>query len=83
MPISAERMKNYIGGGTHSKEWKEFRAGLIERAGNRCEGTPQFPESPSAPGDWRGWKRRRGGTTLRLNSGPLEGIPATPPPSEP
>lgn len=44
MPISKERMKHYPGGGTHSKEWKAFRAELIERAGNRCEGTPQFPD---------------------------------------
>lgn len=44
MPISAEKMRNYIGGGTHSKEWKAFRASILERAGNRCEGTPQRPD---------------------------------------
>lgn len=44
MPISPDRMKLYPGGGTHSKEWKDFRASLLERAGNRCEGTPQNPE---------------------------------------
>lgn len=43
MPIRADRMKRYPGGGTHSKEWKEFRASIIDRAGDRCEGTPQFP----------------------------------------
>lgn len=43
MPISAERMKLYPGGSIHSKEWKAFRMELLERAGNRCEGTPQFP----------------------------------------
>jgi hypothetical protein len=44
MPIRSERMALYPGGGTHSKEWKAFRASLLERAGNRCEGTPQFPD---------------------------------------
>ena len=44
MPIRAERMKLYPGGGTHSKEWKAFRASLIDRAGNCCEGTPQYPD---------------------------------------
>lgn len=43
MPIRADRMKLYLGGGTHSKEWKAFRAALIERAGDRCEGTPEHP----------------------------------------
>lgn len=51
MPINPERMKLYPGGGTHSKEWKEFRAALIERAGNRCEGTPQRPDCRAANGD--------------------------------
>lgn len=44
MPISPEKMKRYVGGGTHSKEWKAFRASLLERAGNKCEGTPLRPE---------------------------------------
>ena len=43
MPIRSDRMKLYPGGGTHSKEWKAFRASLIERARNACEGTPQHP----------------------------------------
>ena len=44
MPIHPDRMKLYPGGGTHSKEWKAFRASLLERAGNQCEGTSQHPE---------------------------------------
>lgn len=44
MPIRADRKHLYLGGGTHSKEWKNFRAGLLSRADNRCEGTPHFPE---------------------------------------
>ncbi|MEM8564583.1 MAG: hypothetical protein AAGF57_20245 [Pseudomonadota bacterium] len=43
MPISPERMKRYFGGSIHSKEWKAFRAFILFRAGNRCEGTPQHP----------------------------------------
>ncbi|MGV1985647.1 hypothetical protein ACQZ5N_03435 [Agrobacterium sp. 22-221-1] len=41
MPISAERMKRYPGGSIYSKEWKAFRASLLERAVNCCEGTPR------------------------------------------
>jgi hypothetical protein len=48
MPISAERMKRYPGGSINSKEWKAFRAFLLHRAGNRCEGTPQHPECRAA-----------------------------------
>ena len=44
MPISPERMKRYPGGSIHSKVWKAFRAFLLFRAGNRCEGTPQHPD---------------------------------------
>lgn len=44
MPISKERMKLYPGGSIHSKEWKTIRSGILSRAGNCCEGTPQFPD---------------------------------------
>mgnify|MGYP001795061103 FL=1 len=44
MPISAERMARYPGGSINSKEWKAFRAFILFRAANRCEGTPQHPE---------------------------------------
>lgn len=44
MPISAEKMKRYPGGSIHSKEWKAFRAEILKRADNKCEGTPQYPE---------------------------------------
>lgn len=37
-------MKKYPGGSIHSKEWKAFRASLLKRANNRCEGTPQNPD---------------------------------------
>lgn len=50
MPINPEKMKRYIGGGTHSKEWKAFRATLLDRAGNCCEGTDQHPDCRAANG---------------------------------
>ena len=43
MPISAEKMTLYPGGSIRSPEWRAFRAALLARAGDRCEGTPQFP----------------------------------------
>lgn len=43
MPISPDRMKLYPGGSIRSKEWKAFRKSILERAENRCEGTPHFP----------------------------------------
>ena len=50
MPISAERMKLYPGGSIRSPEWKAIRASILERAGNCCEGTPQFPDCRAANG---------------------------------
>lgn len=43
MPISAENMKRYPGGSIRSPEWLAFRAFILFRAGNRCEGTPLTP----------------------------------------
>lgn len=51
MPISAEKMKRYPGGSIRSKEWREFRASILERAENMCEGTPQFPECEDVNGE--------------------------------
>ena len=50
MPISKEKMKRYPGGSIRSPEWKAFRAGILERAGDCCEGTPQFPDCRAANG---------------------------------
>lgn len=44
MPIRPERAALYPGGSIHSQEWKAFRAFMLFRAGNRCEGTSQNPE---------------------------------------
>jgi len=51
MPISTDKMKRYPGGSIRSKEWRAFRASIIERAGNRCEGTPQFPHCRAVNGE--------------------------------
>ncbi len=44
MPISAERMKLYPGGSIKSREWLDIRERILQRAENRCEGTPRYPE---------------------------------------
>lgn len=51
MPISPERMKLYPGGSIRSKQWRTFRASILERAGNRCEGTPMHPSCCAANGE--------------------------------
>ncbi len=38
MPIRPENRKRY------QKDWKAISAAIRERAGNRCEGSPDFPE---------------------------------------
>lgn len=43
MPISKERMKAYPGGSIRSPEWLAIRERILDRAENRCEGTPMFP----------------------------------------
>lgn len=44
MPIRKEKMARYPGGSIRSKEWLQFRAFIIFRAGNKCEGTPHHPD---------------------------------------
>ena len=44
MPIPREKLKFYPGGSIRSVAWRVgYRAPILERAGNRCEGTPQRP----------------------------------------
>lgn len=50
MPIHPDRMKRYPGGSTRSREWLAFRAAILFRAVNRCEGTPQNPACRAANG---------------------------------
>lgn len=51
MPISPERMARYPGGSIRSPEWRAFRASIIERAGDACEGTEQNPDCRAANGE--------------------------------
>ncbi len=44
MPISKAKAARYPGGSLQSAEWKAFRAFILFRAANRCEGTPQHPD---------------------------------------
>lgn len=52
MPISKEREARYPGGSLRSAEWRAFRAFILFRAANRCEGTPQHPRCRARNG-WR------------------------------
>lgn len=38
MPITKEKRKRY------PKNWKKIRSAILARAGNRCEGSPKFPD---------------------------------------
>ena len=51
MPISPENSKRY------PANWKQLRAAVLERAGNRCEGSPAYPDCRAPNGAWR-LKRR-------------------------
>lgn len=51
MPISAERMKLYLGGSIRSPEWLALRGSILGRAEYRCEGTPQHPECRAVNGE--------------------------------
>ncbi|WP_193763167.1 hypothetical protein [Methylorubrum sp. Q1] len=52
MPISRERQKLYPGGSIRSIAWKRgVRAPILQRSGNRCEGTPQRPNCPAREGE--------------------------------
>lgn len=51
MPITPDRMKQYPGGSIRSPEWLAFRAFVLFRAANRCEGTPQHPGCRAANGE--------------------------------
>lgn len=38
MPIKPENKPRY------PKDWKQIRAKILDRAGNRCEGSPRYPD---------------------------------------
>lgn len=50
MPVSRERQLAYPGGSLKSPDWRALRALVLERAGNRCEGSPAFPDCRAANG---------------------------------
>ena len=43
MPICPENRAKYPGGSPTSRTWKDLVTWLRLRSGDRCEGTPQFP----------------------------------------
>lgn len=45
MPIRPESRARY------PREWKRIRAEILIRAGNRCEGSPAFPDCRARNGD--------------------------------
>lgn len=44
MPIRAERAKLYPGGSIRSPEWLALRDLILQRAHDRCEGSPAYPD---------------------------------------
>jgi len=53
MPISPENKSRY------PADWKQIRARILERAGNRCEGSPAYPDCRAINGaEIRGLDRR-------------------------
>lgn len=53
MPIRPENKARY------PKNWKEIRARILARAGNRCEGSPAYPDCRAPNGsEIRGLDRR-------------------------
>jgi 5-methylcytosine-specific restriction endonuclease McrA len=45
MPIRPENRRRY------PATWKAIRAAVLERAGNRCEGSPAYPDCRAANGE--------------------------------
>ncbi len=48
MPVSRERQRAYPGGSLNSAEWKALRAAILQRARDRCEGGPAYPDCRAA-----------------------------------
>lgn len=45
MPIKPENLKRY------PPDWKAIRESILERAGNRCEGSPDYPDCRATNGE--------------------------------
>ncbi|MCF6120523.1 hypothetical protein L2449_27240 [Mesorhizobium muleiense] len=50
MPVSAAKQKAYPGGSLKSRLWDDIKAWVRMRSGDRCEGSPAFPECQAANG---------------------------------
>lgn len=50
MPVSRDAQRRYPGGSLRSREWLALRAAVLDRAANRCEGTPAWPDCRAANG---------------------------------
>jgi hypothetical protein len=44
VPISKDNDALYPGGSTKSQLWQDLRAWVALRSGNRCEGSPRYPD---------------------------------------
>lgn len=44
MPVSREKQKLYPGGSLTSRLWKDLQDWVRARSGNRCEGSPKYPQ---------------------------------------
>lgn len=65
MPIKPENAKRY------PRDWKQIRARILARAGNRCEGSPAYPDC-RAPNGWL-----RNNTTGEITDNGLQTIRKT------
>ncbi len=60
MPIKPENLKRY------PPDWKQIRERILHRAGNRCEGSPLFPDC-RIPNGWF-----RNNTTGEITNDPMQ-----------
>ena len=50
MPITIENQKKYPGGSIRSQCWQDIRAWVRLRSGDKCEGSPAFPDCRAVNG---------------------------------
>lgn len=51
MPVRPENQKKYPGGSIKSRLWQDIRAWVRLRSGDRCEGSPAYPDCRAANGE--------------------------------
>lgn len=75
MPISAANKARY------PKDWKEIRARILARAGDRCEGSPAYPDCRAMNGleirgaEFQSWNRSGGRRVVVLTIAHLNHTP--------